>query len=321
MILQSSWIGNASTTGLLTDWVRYYQPGGGGGTTPQPAVVAGFNTLIINDNFQSTATDGAGHNFNNNSTWLDCLDGSPAPANPLYWEAWVGFSAQDGPCSAIGQATDPQNGQLAMRIHWQDDYYNRAGGGPGQGHGTDIQTTDNSGNGRLTPRGFYLEVVARTDFHTGGNPWMELWSYPNINGTNLAYEIDGAEEVNVGVTCNIHNSNGFDSACGPTFSVDVTQYHTHAWRQTSAGSDVIFCAWVGNADGTNMVKQGCSSIVPTSQQLAGEPPVHQFGVAASGGSNLGNGATGKNTWIKSVKVWSCAGINSGQLCNSSSNNP
>src|SRR6266704_1178706 len=44
---------------------------------PPPAAVAGFNQLIINDDFQSAT-------FANPATWLDCNDGSVQPASPLY---------------------------------------------------------------------------------------------------------------------------------------------------------------------------------------------------------------------------------------------
>jgi hypothetical protein len=208
-----------------------------------------------------------------------------------------------------------------MKIHWEDSYL--GGGGAGVSL---IATSDNNGNGpRLTPRGFYLEVVARTDLAGGyPTPWMDLWSYGNNNTATGDYEIDGFEESGInGSTCNIHNNeNGFNSACGPTATVDVSQYHTYAWRQTSAGTDLVFCAWIGNADGTNMVQQGCGSILPTSAQLnPGAPTVHQFDVGANGPQQrLNNGSVGKNAWLKSVKVWSCS-TDPNNVCNSSSNNP
>jgi hypothetical protein len=279
---------------------------------PAPAQAAGFTTLIINDNFQSAG-------FASTSTWLDCNDGTTPPANPLYWRAWVGFGTNiNGPCSAITQATDPVGGQPALRIHWQDSYL----GPDGSGKQTVVETVDSAGNGRQTPQGFYAEVVARTDIATGGPPnsWMDLWS-----GTvNSHYEIDGFEEGAIGGGgSNIHNNeNGINSCLNPSgsvcgfLSVDVTQYHTYAWRQTSAGTDIVFCVYL---DGS---KWGCGSISPTSAELAGGPAYnmwHQFATGGAGG--LGNGSTGKNTFIKSFKVWSCAGLNSSNLCHSSSNNP
>ncbi len=274
---------------------------------PAAAQAAGFNTLIINDNFQDPS-------FANPATWYDCAGAS----SPLYWRAWVGFGTNfDAPCNAVSQATDPLIGQPALRAHWQDSYYNSV-------PVTTLQTTDSSGNGRQTPPGFYLEVVARTDLATGGSPkaWMDLWSY-TTNGSS--YEIDGFEESGRGGTFAIHNNEnppgscanpGASPPCAPA-SVDVSQYHTYAWRQTSAGTDIVFCAYI---DGT---PYGCNSIRPTSAELASGPGhtmVHQFGIDATS-NPLGNGNTGKNTWIKSVKVWSCAAVNSGALCRSSSNNP
>src|SRR6266700_7287736 len=108
---------------------------------PPPAAVAGFNQLIINDDFQSSI-------FANPATWLDCNDGSTPPASPLYWRAWRGFGMSiNGPCSAITQATDPAGGQLALKLHWQDSYV----GADGTGKQTPIQTVSDGGVGRLTP--------------------------------------------------------------------------------------------------------------------------------------------------------------------------
>jgi hypothetical protein len=79
---------------------------------PAAAQAAGFTTLIINDNFQDPS-------FASASAWLDCAGAS----SPKWWRAWVGFGSIDGPCGAITQAVDPQNGQLALRLHWQDSYF------------------------------------------------------------------------------------------------------------------------------------------------------------------------------------------------------
>ncbi len=288
---------------------------------PAAAAVAGFNTQIINDDFQSAA-------FANPSTWLDCNDGSSPPATPLYWRAWVGFGTNvDGPCSAITQATDPIGGQLALKLHWQDSYYT---GNNGHAHATIIQTSDASRTvqPRVTSRGFYLEVVARTDV-IGGSPlpWAALWSYTIAD---CGYEIDGFEEVGFGngVSAAIHNCNGSNWCINPSsgcasFPIDITQYHTYAWRQTAgpagAGQDIIFCGYIdGSLKGCNSVG---GNLPTTSAQLAGMPMTHQFGPEMpGGGSFLGNGSTGKNQWIKSVKIWSCS-TDPNNLCNSSSNNP
>ena len=279
---------------------------------PAAAQAAGFNTLIINDNFQDPS-------FANPATWYDCAGAS----SPLYWRAWVGFGTNiDGPCSAITQATDPLTGQSALRIHWQDSYF--SGLGSGHAFGTMIQTAADNGVGRLVPPGFYIEVVARTDLlNVSGS--MDLWSLTPTAGD---YEIDGLEEFGSAgsMQSNIHNpwaSGGAFNNCARCVSCppqgcgfDLTQYHTYAWRQTSGGTDKVFCAYY---DG---VLAGCQTIMPNSTQLAGFPMLHQVGsYATNGGRPIGNGNTGKNTWIKSVKVWSCAGLNSGAQCNSSSNNP
>ncbi len=281
-------------------------------TVPAVAAVAGFNQLIINDDFQSAT-------FANPATWYDC---AMSGGSPLYWRSWLGFNPSGyAPCNSVSQAIDPLTNQLAVRIHWQDSYIQTPG--PGVANIAVIQTVDDFGNGRKTPRGFYLEVRARTDLKTGGYPlpWMALWSYADNNGVNGSYEIDGAEEAGFsGVSFAIHNNvTNYNNCANPgqgcaPGAVDITQYHTYAWRQTSAGTDIVFCAYI---DG---ILYGCNSIQPAASQLSpGTPMVHQFDVGTS--TPLGNGSTGKNVWLESVKVWSCAGLNSGVNCNSSSNNP
>ena len=141
---------------------------------PAPAQAAGFNNLIINDNFQDPS-------FANTANWLDCA----GAGSPKWWRAWVGFGSIDGPCSAITQATDPNGGQLALRLHWQDSYFS---GNNGHGHNLPIQTTDNNGNGRRTPLGFYIEVRARSTSPQTVAPGMGTWSYTEMAALT---EIDG----------------------------------------------------------------------------------------------------------------------------------
>jgi hypothetical protein len=290
---------------------------------PAPAQAAGFTKLIISDNFQDPS-------FANTANWLDCAGAT----SPLWYRAWVGFGTNvDGPCSAITQATDTNGGgQLALLLHWEDSFYT---GDNGHAHATLIQSTDSAGNGKPTSRGFYLEVVGRTDTLGGSpKPWAAIWSYTIASG---GYEIDGFEECPGGncLSSNIHNANGSNycvllpsggcGGCPPSVgcSFDITQYHTYAWRQTAgpagAGQDIIFCTYI---DG---VKEGCNSaggtLPPTAAQLVGMPMTHQFGPEMpAGGTFLGNGSTGKNQWIKSIKIWSCD-TNPNNNCDSSSNNP
>lgn len=314
-----------SWTGVSGPWTGPVADPRGGGSVPQPAQVAGFTTLIRNDNFQSPS-------FANPATWLDCAGASA----PLYWLAWVGFGSVDGPCGAITQATDPLGGQTALKIHWQDSYYSNI---DGPGHTIPIQTTDSSGNGAPTSRGFYIEVVARTDYIGSSafdSAWMGLWSL-TANGSGGPFEIDGFEEATGSsghkLSSNIHNHapgvnydscawivSGSCGGCPPSVgcSFDITQYHTYAWRQTSGGTDVIFCSYIDGA------LEGCNSVSPNSSQLAGMLMAHQFGVNLNGPNDphtpLGNGSTGKNAWIKSIRIWSCS-TNPNNNCNSSSNNP
>jgi len=282
------------------------------GAVPAVAAVAGFNQLIINDDFQSAT-------FANPATWLDCNDGGTPPASPLYYRAWVGFGQNiDAPCSAITQAADPLNGQLALHLHWQDSYFT---GNNGHAHGIPVQTTDSAGNGRRTPMGFYIEFVARSATQTGSFPGIDVWSYTHTNTDS--YEIDGAEEAGASnMSFAIHNNDLANGSCADPGSsppcagavVNITQYHTYAWRETSAGSDIVFCAYV---DGT---LYGCNSISPVSAQLSSlQDMVHQMLIFVPG--NYITAGRTKEMYIKSMKVWSCAGVNSGNHCLSASNNP
>ncbi len=298
-----SWTGAGPWVGPVSD------PRG----VPAPAAAAGFNTLIINDDFSSST-------FGNPVTnWLDCNDGSTPPASPLYYRAWVGFGTNiDAPCSAITQAADPLNGQLALHLHWQDSYFT---GNNGHAHGIPVQTTDGAGNGRRTPMGFYIEFVARSATQTGSFPGIDVWSYTHTNTDS--YEIDGAEEAGAtNMSFAIHNNDLANGSCADPNSsppcagavVNITQYHTYAWRQTSAGSDIVFCAYV---DGT---LYGCNSISPVNAQLTSlQDMVHQMLIFVPG--NYSTAGRTKEMYIKSMKVWSCAGVNSGNHCLSASNNP
>ncbi len=291
---------------------------------PPPAAVAGFTTLIINDDFTSPS-------FANPATWLDCAGAS----SPLYWRAWDGFGPYpDCPISIVSD-----QGSNSVRIHWQDSYL-----GFLPGNNSPMQTTPDNASGRATPPGFYLEVVARTDNSGSGiHPWLALWSYSVHQGGTGAYEIDGFEEFqngggggfavhNFGAAASDQNCAGqycgcadLANSCAGAF-LDVTQYHKYAWRQTSAGSDIVFCTYISldpNGAITNANLYGCGTIKPNAFQLSDNlGMVHQFSIGTTGtaGSAVGNG-NGKNNLIKSIKVWSCAGINSGALCRSSSNNP
>src|SRR6266704_5909163 len=293
--------------------------GGGGGAVPAPAQAAGFTTVVVNDNFQDGTWD-------NTATWLDVCGAS----SPKYWDAWAGFGPPSVGCSTIGTAIDPVGGQKALRLHWQDSYRVL----PSTSNSPNIsavQLSDAqqlSGTGRQTSPGFYLEVVARTDFVVGGspNPWMDVWSYaPKLCG----YEIDGFEEAGFfGGSFAIHNfcSDAINDNCTNQYCscadsangcagavVDVAQYHKYAWRQTGNGTDIVFCAYVDD------IAYGCNSVKPSAAQLTtGWTMTHQIAVGSDG--TLGNGSTGKNVYVKSLKILSCD-TNSSNQCHTSSANP
>jgi hypothetical protein len=292
---------------------------------PAPAQAAGFTTLALNE----------GPNLGNPNTWLDCAGASP----PKWWFNMTGFSS-NMPCSAVSITNDPADGLPSIKIHWEDSYANFGG--------RDV-TSINSGPpgepppnaGRFVSPGFYTEAVLRTDWLSNDTVTMDYWSLPAASA-GAGYELDFMEETGAASSygaamhnhygCNTPgcsggsevNTGAYPFQC-PTSAVggcnfDFSIYHKYAARQTSAGTDRFFCAYIDDQ------LQGCTSIYPNDRQLVGVPQVIQLQMGRNQGKCcLSNGSTGANTWVRSIKVWQCAQLSTSNSsvpqCNSSSNNP
>jgi hypothetical protein len=283
-----------------------------GSTVPAPAQAAGFTTLALNADFSLPF-------YATQSNWLDCAGAS----NPQWYRAWIGFgSGIAAPCSAANQQTDPSTGQPALLLHWQDDYYN---GAPVAGF--PLQTVDNNGNGNRIPANAYFEVTARYNPSSFG-PFAngDMWSY-TADGTSV--EWDGLEIWRVGAsdasTCMHNNANGFIDCIWSgdppnTPSIDWRAYHTYAWRVTSSGpgGSGFWCMYI---DG--QLQANCRDWHATSGELAGIDQTMQLLVDMACRGPTPPCSTGQTVdlWVKSVRIFSCAGVNSGAKCFTANPNP
>jgi len=173
--------------------------------------------------------------------------------------------------------------------------------------------------GLRIPPNAYFEVTARSAF--GGTPapssgwkWHDYWSY-TTDGTSI--EWDGIE-INLndhggllsGATYH-NNASGVSATLWSGNPVDYSTYHKYAWRVTSNGtSDAFWCSYIDD------VSQGCQSWGPTSGELAGVDQTLQLFIGCYSypcGSH--------DAYISRVRVFSCAGVNSGAKCFTSSPNP
>jgi hypothetical protein len=299
---------NASCSAPLT---------GSGGSVPAPAQAAGFTTpVLVADFSQSRYATTPGD-------WLRCQDGSGA-ASPQWYQNWIGFGQGImAPCNSVSQQNDTApGGGLALQLHWQDSYYN----GSLPVSYSVIETVDNAGNGNRIPPNAYFEAVARYDV-PGDHTTMDIWSFT----VNSSIEWDGIEAwfpPNFGgdSSTQIHNNDSVGvqaiwSGSPPTFgsSFDFSQYHTYAWRVTSSGpgGQGFWCSYIdGQQQGS------CRDWGATASQLDGIDQTMQIdsGMVCRGTPSPCT-PSGMNVWLKSVRIFSCAGFNSGQKCFTGNPNP
>jgi hypothetical protein len=296
---------------------------------------AGFTTLIVNSDFTLPK-------YAMQSNWLNCNpNGPPSISNPEWNNGYPGFSNLTAPCSAISQQTDPVLGGPALQLHWDDSFCTHSSsfvcGTNGWLTGTAITTVNSDSVGNLIPKNAYFEVVARYDT-PALHRTMDLWSIAVNTGSLLGMEWDGIElytasndagnstcehnnDIN-NVRCQSQSANGGTTNVCPTCAgdvfpsgIDVTQYHKYSWRVTSDGTtDGYWCAAIDDK------VFNCDTWTPSRAQLAS---TWQSGLALnsalSNASVIGGG--NYNTWIKSVKIYSCAGANSGATCYTAVNPP
>ena len=286
---------------------------------PSPASAAGFTKLAFESDFTQPF-------YANKANWLDC----GGATSPQWFQGYIGVEyTAHAPCSNIGQGQDPAfpTGPAVLNLHWDDTQYQ---GAPGV-IGTMIEPTDTAGHNGPFWTFYYLEIVARFTPLSLAN-FYSLWSVAQ-NGFSI--EFDGLEVASSSTDSNacIHNDDSGASQCiwfqaqPPTFpgGIDYTQYHTYAWRVTSDGStDVYWCMYIDGAT------QGCQSVSPTADQIAGGSTVattiqllNTDRGASCPGRNAPCGVTG-DMYVKSVRVWTCPAWSIGNPlthCYSSRPNP
>jgi hypothetical protein len=294
---------------------------------------AGFTTLVLSSDFTLPK-------YANPANWLNCNpNGTPSIPNPEWNNGYPGFPNVVSPCSAISQQIDPVLGGPALQLHWDDSYCTRTGpfvcGTMNWLTGTAITTVNSDSVGNKIPKNAYFEVVARYDTPAAFRT-MDLWSIAISTNPLNGMEWDGIEVYTSSndSTSNEHNNDlnnvraisqntggGCCNTCptcvGDTFAsgIDVTQYHKYSWRVTSDGtSDGYWCAAIDDKP------YGCDTWTPNAAQLAS---TWQSGLALNAAlrdaSTIGGGH--HNTWIKSVRIFSCAGVNSGATCYTAVNPP
>lgn len=294
-----------------------------GNVTPQPAVAAGFNTLAIDFDFTQSSP------WSDRSRWLRCHDGSGA-ANPLLYQDWIGFGGWQMPtCSNISQGTDPF-GSLALHLHMDKPSVTAMGCEPTNCDNlvvllTQVQTVDSAGNGNVLPSNVYVEVVGltRTSDSSMSHLATDFWNYDNGGGT----EWDGVEWFggNRGFATYHNNGSGNVQMTNANEDLDQSAYHTYAWRVTSnGGSDGYFCSYLDGAPSSSS-PGNCISWHPTSNQAANPAPATVQLLTGFVGCSGGAGPICPNSsidvWVRRLRVWTCANVNSGAKCLSSSANP
>jgi hypothetical protein len=288
-------------------------PAGSGPAVPAPAQALGFTTLAFSTDFTQTLPAG----------WLNCnFDQTPAQWYFGY-DAGDPYAADQLPCSQVSQKTDPVYGNMALDM----DYPASASGTGTYGKNVlNIQSAnfDSSGNwvGTFIPHG-YFEIVYRYVPPTGHSfspfsPEAAFWLAAGLKGDS-AYELDVTEmwqdrgTMNGNIIDWTGGVNILQTFAIPYSSINIQQYHKYAALVTGMGNGTTeaACAFVDD------VFQGCNS---TNSGVIFNP--HYFmmsnsvGCSEQGDSSCapGNSFTDPHVWVKTVRVWSCSGWNTGSLC-------
>jgi hypothetical protein len=247
---------NQPTTGLLVDWVRYYQPGNGSSVTPPPsAVAAGFTTLAANYDFTQTLP----------SNWLACPgDNSAGHQFWMWWDA----NGTSPACSNVSQQTDPTTGALALRMTYPAS--NGNGGIQLTTHSQDNSQKVHWGNAvyEVVFRMVSTPSVPAPQYDTPGTQ-MVGWTYHDP-GT---YEYDIYEWYTFGPNCPDQNviPNGYlYSGCpnpgpGPA-APNPNNYITAGMRITGNGGGTAACGYLGPFGGT-IQQTSCATYGADTGQL------------------------------------------------------
>jgi hypothetical protein len=295
------------------------------GTDPIPpgARAAGFTTLALNSNFTQPMRSGwlGGCPNPGDGATVDLSDES----GHTWWQG-LWWMPQYLPCNIV-QRQDPDFGGLVLVMPWVVDSTNFNGG-----RGASIETgawnygNPNYPNAEVVdfPNGHYLEVTARITPVLPAAFWAFVsWTSQGIANQNQAGLEEDVIQLDSGNLPNsdaaIHNweqggqGNFVWLGYGPPGlpqDFDPKQYHTYGLRATTNGRSIEFCSYIDNlfinctGPGTTWSTTNASQRVFLNIQSSCDTWNY------SGGCNGNDGIT-QITYVKSVRVWSCANWQNG----------
>lgn len=315
-IVTSSVIGGASSTSTCDIGPSYT------GSIPPGAVAAGFTHCAANYDFTTSA-------YATLSSWLDVCGAS----SPQWYATSSDGSGNPAPCSAWTITTD--GGSQVLQMHW-DSSFNAS-----SVYVTGMQTKTNPTTGQDFPQGAYFEATFRNtttsfgDERNSGSPFiMAWWAWqfpPSGSGVvewdflevyafaaSLGSPSCGAVVCQAGSTW--HNwannsSNEFATYAHPNVPLvgnyDPTTYQTIGTLVTNDGfSTIEGCQYLNN------VGVSCGGVSPNANQYSNRSYLIMYsGPQNNGGVNY-NPSVPQDLYVKSVRVFTCAGGLTGQCRNS-----
>jgi hypothetical protein len=301
-------------------------------SAPAPASHAGFNTCLLNADFQSSTTDSFGTNYSNTATYIVNCGASPTSDDTVWTLGW--FVSPYGyfdttPCSRAQIVTDPVTGTTALdqsfltgdnsgfpgccpghsgplltALHWPTTY------SPGGPHGGPV------GNG-LWQAGYY-QITFRYPSAVLSYPgsgimsdwWMEQSTAQPVDIEADFFELQPA--FNSGNNYHLmtndaqNSSNPFADA-----AVDATdnQYHTYGVLMTFNGSARAMCGYLdgGIATATPVGCSGPFSISNSdySAQFANSL-TNWVGFCDPSDPNHNCITTNSHMYIRDIQGWTCS---------------
>jgi hypothetical protein len=303
-------------------------PGGGGGiacaigpnfagSVPAPALAVGFTTCAANYDFTSASNftfGGKTFNFSNVATWVSCGATTPTNSQPLWFQdaRWLGMPGSgEVACNEIAIVADPANPgtvpQVLSLSVGPGDTSGLSIGTAAQGCGFNGGTTVGGCWGLFPTTNMYVETVYRLDttsianFATNGsNAGFASWSL----GQSFNKEVDFIENFG---TSFVFFLNGNDGSANNqiTNAVYDSNYHTAGMLVSgSTGANLITaCPYFDGVRGST----GCMK-APAGGFEQQEGYLILWNIYNISGTVVPS--TQKvPEYVKSVKVWTCAGWN------------
>jgi hypothetical protein len=295
-------------------------PAGSDPAVPAIAAAAGFTTLAANFDFvnNTMCVYGTCVAASPVSNWLDC----PGTDNTKIWHNnYFGALNSTIPCSAIFLTTDQ-----GLTVLDQQYLVSYAALGNTSNQNTVYMTT-NANDGNLTfsyPNGAYIEAVYRINNTWAGGQGSQpngpyVWQNggivhdfqpgelaPGANGFGDGTTDDWASSIIAQYTWRSYTTNSLPAGYTPT------SYHKYAGLRTTDGAtSMLTCAFVD--DILQTVESGrCAN----NGGLAGSFANRSWLLSASGTGNTGAPLANIDLTFQYIRVWTCAGGQSGQ-CNGS----